>query len=106
MNVQNLIALGAVAAAFASAGPAAAADNQPVDANGKKSCALKTSKDGTMWLPHGTTITGTTPQGNEFKATCDDGVWKNERPAPGVPITNSATFTALGYGVVTLQLRT
>src|SRR5262245_36466012 len=99
------LALTLVAAALAVAGPAAAADNQPVDANGKKSCALKASKDSTVWRPHGTTISGTTPQGTQFTAKCDDGSWKVERAAVGVSLTADTTVRTVAYGVVTLQAR-
>jgi hypothetical protein len=98
------LALAAVVAALAAPGLAAAADNQPVDANGKKSCALKASKDSTVWLPHGTTMTGTTPQGTQVTVKCDDGVWKVERVV-AVALTADTTLRTLEYGVVTLAAR-
>lgn len=58
-RAKVLVALGVTSVALAAAGPAAAVDNVPVDANGKKSCAYAKWGGGTGYYPHGTTITVT-----------------------------------------------
>jgi hypothetical protein len=76
------LALAAVVAALAAPGLAAAADNS------------------TVWLPHGTTMTGTTPQGTQVTVKRDDGAWKVERAAAS--LAGTMTVRTLDYGVVAL----
>ena len=100
--VSRVLALGAVAAALVAADPARSAppDNTPVDANGKKSCALYSAGGGVVWISHGTVVT--TDAGEKLK--CSDGQWVHEsgtRPGPGTWLVRS-----LQYGVVTLEVQT
>jgi hypothetical protein len=100
--LSRLIALGAVAAAFVAAGPAAAADNPPVDANGKKSCGMTLSTGRTIYVAHGTTITA--DDGKQY--VCSDGGWYlvvTGRPAGDGVTRYSVHSTA--YGLVTLQVQ-
>lgn len=101
--LSRLIALGAIAAAFVAAGPAAAADNPPVDANGKKSCSITLSTGRTVYVAHGTTITG--DDGKQY--VCSDGGWYlvvvSGRPA-GDGATRYSVHSYL-YGLVTLQVQ-
>ena len=97
-----LVALGATSMALIAAGPASAisrsyeATNEPVttqqvleapnetppvDENGKKSCAIRRFDDGGIgWLPHGTTITLTLPNGKSKTVKCVDGDWVEQSP--------------------------
>jgi hypothetical protein len=69
-RARALAVVGAAAAALAVAGTAAAQPVQPVDKNGKKSCAIKTTF-GTIWIEHGATMID--EYGRQMK--CDDGGW-------------------------------
>jgi hypothetical protein len=96
-----VLALAVVAAALVAAGPAAARtpDTTPVDANGKKSCALFSAGGSVVWISHGTVVT--TDTGEKLK--CSDGQWVHEsgtRPAPGTWLVRSPQ-----YGVVTLEVQ-
>jgi hypothetical protein len=88
-RARALLVLASVATALAVAGPAAA---QPTDANGKKHCSLAAGRD-TLWVPHGSTITVTFPNGEKKTMTCEDGVWKEARARIFPTITRTALLT-------------
>jgi hypothetical protein len=51
-------------------------ETPPVDENGKKSCPVAKNSGGTQWMPHGTTITVTLPDGTAHSTKCNDGEWE------------------------------
>jgi hypothetical protein len=78
-----LAALGAASLALIAAVPASATDDKPpTDKNGKKSCALTSESGGTVWVPHGTTVTVHFKSGTQ-KEQCRDGDWWILRTSSG-----------------------
>src|SRR5262245_24565125 len=109
MRFRTLAVLAASTALFAAAGPATAADNTPVDANGKKSCKIDTEGGGYRWYDHGTVLTvsgnGGGVNGN-VSLKCDDGEWKtNATRTRAVAPLVTQTVKTVELGVVTLQIR-
>jgi hypothetical protein len=77
-RVFGLMALASVAATLVAAAPAGAQQKPFTDENGNQHCMVKLAANVTSWVPHGTTLTLTYPNGSTATWKCDDGRWEKQ----------------------------
>jgi hypothetical protein len=73
-----LTASAGVAAALVAAAPVGAQQKPFTDENGNLHCMVKLADNVTSWVPHGTTLTLTYPNGSTATWKCDDGRWEKQ----------------------------
>jgi hypothetical protein len=72
------MALASVAAMLVAAAPAGAQQKPFTDEEGNLHCAVRLQANVTSWVPHGTVLTLTYPDGSTIAWKCDDGRWEKQ----------------------------